>query len=80
MAAKKTETTVTDPWKDMVKIRLPKAVAGESKYQFVAVNCHTFQIEKNKEVEVPRPIAEAITAQLDAQSEADDYVEANTSK
>lgn len=69
-----------DPWKDMVTIRLEKAAPGESKYQFVAVNGHAFQIEKNKEVSVPRPIADAITDMFDAQGEADDYNEENAAR
>lgn len=77
MAAKRNVDEVDD---GMVTIRLPKAIDGESKYQFVAVNGRTFQIEKNKDVRVPKEVAEVISNSLDAQDEADAYDEAKQSE
>ncbi|WP_242622669.1 hypothetical protein [Lachnoclostridium sp. Marseille-P6806] len=63
--------------KKTVTVRLPKAIDGESKYQFVAINGRTYQIEKNKNVEVPPEVAEVLRNSLEAQEEADEFNEAN---
>ena len=46
-----------NPWKDMVNVFIPKTNESDEDYQFVCVNDHTYQILKNTDVAVPRPVA-----------------------
>lgn len=86
MAASKTTKTVEDKiveknetateeqygWDDMVEITLPRAVAGEAKSWYVAVNGRSYQVPLGKRVEVPYPIYERLMIALDAQQAAQD--------
>lgn len=72
MAEKKTveteETTArkVNPWReDFVNVFIPKRGDSDEDYQFVSVNGHTYQIQKDIDVAVPRPIA-AILKQRDS--------------
>lgn len=56
------------PWEDKVSIRLFKDDVNYRDDVFVAVNGHSFQIQRGVEVEVPRCIAEVI-----ANSEVQDH-------
>lgn len=79
-AAAKVETEVVDPWKEMVKIKLPKAPKGEENFKIVSLNGRTYKIQKGVEVEVPKLIAEIIEANYAEQDKADEYLEALVSK
>ena len=70
------ETAVKrDPWRDMVEIKLPKGPKGEPNYEIVSVNGRVFKIKKGEKVKVPMPIAEVIEHSMEAQEEADEYME-----
>jgi hypothetical protein len=45
---------------ETVTIRLPAPVAGESKYQYAAINGMAYIIQKGVEVEVPRCVAQLL--------------------
>lgn len=65
MAETKTETKTAarkiNPWKeDFVNVFIPKRGESDEDYQFVAVNGHTFQIQKDIDVAVPRPVYEIL--------------------
>lgn len=47
-------------YNERVKVKLPRPRGGEEKYQFVGVNGIGYLIERGKEVEVPRSVAEII--------------------
>lgn len=47
-----------NPWKeDYVNVYIPKRGESDEDYQFVSINDHTFQIKKDVDVAVPRPVA-----------------------
>lgn len=75
-AKKKVEPSTaldSDYWKEMVEIRLPKAVKGEPNFIIASVNGKTFKIQKGVKVEVPAPIAEVIENSYLASEEAEAY-------
>lgn len=47
-------------YNERVKVKLPRPRAGEDKHQFVGVNGIGYLIERGKEVEVPRSVAEVL--------------------
>lgn len=47
-------------YNERVKVKLPRPRAGEDKYQFVGVNGIGYLIERGKEVEVLRSVAEVL--------------------
>lgn len=47
-------------YSERVTVRLPRPRAGEDKHLYVGVNGIGYLIEKGKEVEVPRSVAEVI--------------------
>ena len=73
--AEVTMETGNDPWKEMVEIKLPKAPKGEPNYEIASVNGRVFKIKKGEKVKVPAPIAEVIEHSIEAQEEADEYME-----
>lgn len=47
-----------DPWKeDFVNVYIPKRGDNDEDTQFVSINDRTFQIKKDVDVAVPRPVA-----------------------
>lgn len=58
---KKTEKKIIkkkNPWKEgYMLVYIPKKGDQDEDYQFVSINGRTFQIEKNRDVAVPRPVA-----------------------
>lgn len=66
---------VTDDWKIMKSVHLPRAAQGEDKFLFVGVNGRNMQVPKGKMVEVPLPIYERIQIMLDMQDEDAEYRE-----
>lgn len=91
MAVKKTVTetaeelanapiTDTDPWKEIVTIKLPKAPRGGENFVIASVNGKSYKIERGVAVDVPAPIAEVIQHSEEMHDEADMYVEAQQKK
>lgn len=68
--------TDTNPWKEMVEIKLPKAPRGGENFLIASVNGRVFKIERGVSVKVPSPIAEVIANSEAMHDEADAYVEA----
>lgn len=64
----------TDVWKDMVKIKLPRATRDEENFIRVAVNGRAYKVMKGIEVEVPKPIAEEIENSFKYRDKAEDYI------
>jgi hypothetical protein len=55
---KETPKKKINPWKeDYVVVYIPKRGESDEDYQFVSINDHTFQIKKDVDVAVPRPVA-----------------------
>lgn len=53
-----TKTKPINPWReDFVNVFIPKMGDADEDYQFVSINDRTWQIEKNVDVAVPRPVA-----------------------
>lgn len=49
---------IVDPWReDYVNVYIPKRGDNDEDTQFVSINDHTFQIKKDVDVAVPRPVA-----------------------
>ncbi len=47
-----------DPWReDFVNVYIPKRGDNDEDTQFVSINDRTFQIKKDMDVAVPRPVA-----------------------
>ena len=69
------EKAIADFWAKMVKVRLPKATNGESNSVIASVNGRVFQIKRGIEVEVPAPIAEVLQHSMEAEAEADEFIE-----
>lgn len=68
-------TADTDPWKEIVTIKLPKAPKGEENFVMASVNGRTFKIKRGVAVDVPAPIAEVIQNSEEMRDEADAYIE-----
>jgi hypothetical protein len=66
---------IEDLWKQMVTVRLPKATNGEANSVIASVNGRVFQIKRGIEVDVPAPIAEVLRHSMEAEAEADEYLE-----
>lgn len=61
-----------DPWKEMLKVRVPRRPKGE--YFYVCVNDRRFEIPANgMEQEMPRPVAEVLEQSIQAEYKAEDY-------
>lgn len=69
------EKAIADPWEQMVTVRLPKATNGEANSVIASVNGRVFQIKRGIEVDVPAPIAEVLRHSMEAEAEADEYIE-----
>lgn len=57
---KKTQETKVNPWEQMETVFIPKMSRGEQPTHYVSVNGHGYFVPKGENVEVPKPIAEAI--------------------
>ena len=75
MATKTTDNVAKSKWEEKITIRLPKANPGEDNFLIASVNGRIFKIQKGIEVEVPRPIAKVIKNSLDAEAEAEAFIE-----
>lgn len=86
MAVKKTVTDTaeelaqapienTDPWKELVTIKIPKAPRGGENFVVASVNGNVYKIERGVAVDVPAPIAEVIQNAEEMSEEADIYIE-----
>lgn len=73
----KKEVKVVDPWKQMVAIKLPKAINGEPNYKIASVNGRVFKIQRGVVVEVPAPIAEVLDHSDKEAEIADAFIEQN---
>lgn len=74
MAEKK--MTVADPFARKETVFLPRAAAGESRFQYVSVNGRSYLIPKGEQVEVPAPIAEVLANAQAMQDQAEQYEQA----
>lgn len=68
-------TVERDPWEQKVMVRLPKGATGEGNSVIASVNGRVFQIKRGVDVEVPAPIAEVLRNSMEAQDEADEFIE-----
>lgn len=74
------QEVVTDPFKEMVSIKLPKALDGDVNYCIASVNGRVYKIQKGITVKVPAPIAEVLKNSFVAEERAEMFIEANASK
>lgn len=72
---KAAEVAVSDPWKEMRTIFLPRAMAGQQKHVVVGVNGRRYQVPRGKSVEVPLPLFERLQLMLDAEEALHAYME-----
>lgn len=63
---------VKDPWKEIVKIKLPR-VKGKEEYAHVGVNGRFFQIQRGVSVDVPLPVYEVLQNSEDMESQAAEF-------
>ena len=77
-AAKKAATPY-DPWSDMVSIKIPRDRNNKEDVQ-VIVNGRRFVIMRGVDVDVPRPVFEALRDQEEAQIARDAFIDANEIK
>ncbi|WP_407382796.1 hypothetical protein [Ruminococcus sp.] len=75
---KKTETPY-DPWADTVSIKIPKD-RNKKEDVTVSINDKSFLIQRGVEVDVPRPVYDALVDQERAIEERDAYIEENASE
>ena len=68
-----------DPWKDMVSIKIPRD-RNTKEDVLVIVNGRPFVIMRGVDVEVPRPIFEALRDQEEALLARDAFIDANEIK
>lgn len=66
----------TDPFSEKETVFLPRASAGESKFQYVSVNGRSYLVPKGEAVEVPKPIAEVLRNAQAMQAQAEQYEQA----
>ena len=71
--------TTVDPMEIMETVFIPKA-SGEDPHQFVSLNGRTWLIPKNKQVEVPRPVAAIIRNSQQARDTAEEFRDAEKAK
>lgn len=65
----------TDPWKQLMPVFIPRAMAGEQKFVMVGVNGRRYQVPRGKQVEVPLPLYERIMIMLEMENKAIEYQE-----
>lgn len=65
--------TKTNPFAELMSIRLPKANRGEPDTVYVGVNGRGFYVKKGQTVNVPKPVYEVLVNSLKAEEEADNY-------
>lgn len=68
-----------DPWTDMVTIKIPRDRNNKEDVQ-VIVNGRRFVIMRGVDVEVPRPVFDALRDQEEAQFARDNYIDENEIK
>lgn len=61
-----------DPWKETVKIKLPR-VKGKEECAHVGVNGRFFQIQRGVSVDVPMPVYEVLQNSEDMESKAAEF-------
>lgn len=68
-----------DPWEDKVTIKIPRDRNNKEDVQ-VIVNGRRFVIMRGVDVEVPRPVFDALRDQEEAQFARDNYIDENEIK
>lgn len=75
-AAEEQAKTPTDPWDEKVNVIVPRKPHGEEQQYYICVNDRRFVVPANgKQQALPRPIAEVLVSSLEAESEAEDFVD-----
>jgi len=67
---------VYDPWKDMIKIKIPKSKTDKEDVP-ISINERSFIIKRGVEVAVPRPVYEVLRDKEEAEAQRMAYIEAN---
>lgn len=63
-------TAISNAWKEMQSIILPRARGGEQNFVLVGVNGQQWQVPRGKAVEVPKPLYERLQIMLDQEEMA----------
>ena len=75
-AAEEQEKKPADPWDEKVNVIVPRKPHGEEQQYYICVNDRRFVVPANgKQQALPRPIAEVLVSSLEAESEAEDFVD-----
>ncbi len=65
-----------DAWDETVNVIVPRKPHGEEQQYYICVNDRRFVVPANgKQQALPRPIAEILVSSLEAESEAEDFVD-----
>ena len=65
-----------DAWDEKVNVIVPRKPHGEEQQYYICVNDRRFVVPANgKQQALPRPIAEVLVSSLEAESEAEDFVD-----
>lgn len=69
------EQMMEDPiWQETETIFIPKKNPKDTE-QFIGINGKTWLVQKGKQVEVPKPVAEVIRHSIEADERAEEYME-----
>lgn len=75
-AAEEQAKRKADPWDEKVNVIVPRKPHGEEQQYYICVNDRRFVVPANgKQQALPRPIAEILVSSLEAESEAEDFVD-----
>ena len=67
---------VTDPWDVEVSMHVPRRPRGDDPFYYICVNDRRFQVPANgQQQKLPQPVAEILQGLLDAENQADKYVD-----
>ena len=74
--AEEQEKKPEDAWDETVNVIVPRKPHGEEQQYYICVNDRRFVVPANgKQQALPRPIAEVLVSSLEAESEAEDFVD-----
>jgi hypothetical protein len=74
--AEEQEKKPADAWSETVNVIVPRKPHGEEQQYYICVNDRRFVVPANgKQQALPRPIAEVLVSSLEAESEAEDFVD-----
>ena len=63
-------------WDRNMKVIVPRKPKGEEQSYYICINDRRFQLPANgKEQELPEPVAKVLLESLEAESEADDFMD-----